>query len=55
MKRWMTATEARKNFYAVVVATKHPGISVAITHRGIPTVVAMSSEEFERWQGAMKK
>ena len=50
MKKSMTATEARKNFYAVINAAEHPGVSVVITHEGLPKVVVMSFEEFEGWQ-----
>ncbi|MFH0851682.1 MAG: type II toxin-antitoxin system Phd/YefM family antitoxin [Candidatus Peregrinibacteria bacterium] len=50
MNKCITATEARKNFYAVIDAAEHPGVSVVITHEGIPKVVVMSFEEFEGWQ-----
>jgi len=50
----MTATEARKNFYAVINAAGHPGVAVAITHEGIPKVVVMSFEEYEGWQETME-
>lgn len=46
----MTATDARKNFYAIIQAAEHPGVAVTITHEGIPKVVVMSFEEFEGWQ-----
>ena len=46
----MTATDARKHFYAIIDAAKHPGVAVTITHEGIPKVVVMSFEEFEGWQ-----
>ena len=50
----MTATEARKKFYAVIDAAEHPGVSVVITHDGLPKVVVMSFEEFEGWQETME-
>ena len=50
----MTATEARKNFYAVIDAAGHPGVAVAITHEGTPKVVVMSFEEYEGWQETME-
>lgn len=50
MDTYMTATEARKRFYDVIDAAEHPGVSVVITHEGIPKVVVMSFEEFEGWQ-----
>jgi prevent-host-death family protein len=54
MKKSMTATEARKKFYAIIAATEHPGVSVVITHDGLPKVVVMSFEEFEGWQETME-
>mgnify|MGYP001564166622 CR=1 FL=1 len=50
----MTATEARKKFYAIIAATEHPGVSVVITLDGLPKVVVMSFEEFEGWQETME-
>ena len=54
MNRFMTATEARKNFYAVIDTAEHPGVAVAITHEGIPKVVVMSFEEYEGWIETME-
>ncbi len=54
MSKFMTATEARKKFYDVIDAAEHPGVSVVITHAGIPKVVVMSFEEFEGWQETME-
>ncbi len=54
MNKFMTATEARKNFYAVIDAAEHPGVAVAITHDGTPKVVVMSFEEYEGWQETME-
>lgn len=54
MNKFMTATEARKNFYAVIDAAGHPGVAVAITHEGTPKVVVMSFEEYEGWQETME-
>ncbi|MBI1934649.1 type II toxin-antitoxin system Phd/YefM family antitoxin [Candidatus Peregrinibacteria bacterium] len=54
MNTFMTATEARKNFYAVITAAGHPGVAVAITHEGAPKVVVMSFEEYEGWQETME-
>ena len=50
----MTATEARKHFYAVIDEAGHPGVAVAITHEGTPKVVVMSFEEYEGWQETME-
>lgn len=54
MNKFMTATEARKHFYAVIDAAEHPGVIVAITHEGTPKVVVMSFEEYEGWQETME-
>lgn len=54
MRKSMTATDARKNFYAIIHAAEHPGVAVTITHEGIPKVVVMSFEEFEGWQETME-
>jgi len=54
MNKFMTATEARKNFYAVIDEAEHPGVAVAITHEGTPKVVVMSFEEYEGWQETME-
>lgn len=54
MNTFMTATEARKKFYAVIDEAKHPGVAVAITHEGTPKVVVMSFEEYEGWQETME-
>ncbi len=53
MNKFMTATEARKNFYAVIDEAGHPGFAVAITHEGTPKVVVMSFEEYEGWLETM--
>ncbi len=53
MNKFMTATEARKNFYAVIDEAEHPGVAVAITHDGMPKVVVMSFEEYEGWMETM--
>ena len=54
MNKCITATEARKRFYALIDAAEHPGVPVVITHEGIPKVVVMSFEEFEGWQETME-
>ncbi len=54
MSKFMTITQARKNLYALVDEVEHPGVTVAITHNGIPKVVVMSFEEYEGWQETME-
>ncbi len=53
MNKFMTATEARKKWYAIIEEAKHPGAAVIITHEGIPKVVVMSFEEYEGWMETM--
>jgi antitoxin YefM len=53
MNTFMTATDARKNFYSVINKAGHPGTAIAITHEGLPKVVVMSFEEYEGWQETM--
>lgn len=54
MKKFMTATEVRKHFYTVIDEAQHPGVAIAITHKGLPKVVVMSFEEYEGWQETIK-
>ncbi len=54
MNRFITATEARKNFYGVIDEAEHPGFAVAVTHEGVPKVVVMSFEEYESWKETME-
>ncbi|HAI98921.1 TPA: hypothetical protein DCL30_05340 [Candidatus Peribacteria bacterium] len=54
MDKCITATEARRRFYDVISTAEHPGVSVVITHDGLPKVVVMSFEEYEGWQEAME-
>ena len=45
----LPANEARANFYQIL---EEAGINLrqfTITHRGLPSVVIMSAEEFEGW------
>ncbi len=54
MNKFMTATEASKNFYTVIDQAEHPGVAVVITHEGIPKVVVMSFEEHKGWKDTME-
>lgn len=53
MNKFVTATKARKGFYAMIEATQKPGMFVTIVHNGLPKAVMMSFEEFEGWQETM--
>ena len=50
MNKFMTATDARKKFYAIIQMVKRPGTHVIITHEGLPKVAMVSFEEFEEWK-----
>ncbi len=47
MKNTMTATEARKNFFAMLKKIETPGVSVVITHEGHPKGIFLSVDEYE--------
>jgi prevent-host-death family protein len=53
MTKTVTATQARKNFFAMLHAIETPGVSVVITHEGHPKGVLMSVDEFEGWLETM--
>jgi antitoxin YefM len=54
MTTYMTATDARKKFYAVIDAAGNAGMPVVITHDGVPKAVVLSFEEYEGWQETME-
>lgn len=54
MNRYLTATDARRQFFSLIEKAGTPGFPVTITHEGIPRVVVMSSEEFEGWQETLE-
>lgn len=54
MTKYVTATEARRNFFDLLETAEKPGMIVAISHQGRPTVIMMSLEEFEGWQETME-
>lgn len=45
----MSITEARKNIFDLAEKTQTPGVYFTLTEKGKPSVVMMSSEEFESW------
>jgi prevent-host-death family protein len=47
--RTMSITEARKNIFDLAAKTQTPGVYFTLTEKGKPSVVMMSSEEFESW------
>ncbi len=54
MKKSMTATDARKNFFKLIEIAGKPGKSVVITREGMPDVVMLSADEFEGWQETLE-
>ncbi|MFA6039646.1 MAG: type II toxin-antitoxin system Phd/YefM family antitoxin [Candidatus Peribacteraceae bacterium] len=49
MNKTFTATDARKNFFALLKMAKTPGVYVKIIHEGDKGYVLMSEDEFEGW------
>ncbi len=54
MKKSMTATDARKDFFNVIEAVAKHGRTVTITREGMPSVLMMSVDEFEGWMETME-
>lgn len=54
MTKYVTATEARRQFFSLIEKAGKPGFPVTITHEGIPRVIVMSSSEFEGWQETLE-
>ncbi|MEI8230240.1 MAG: type II toxin-antitoxin system Phd/YefM family antitoxin [Candidatus Peregrinibacteria bacterium] len=54
MIRHVSATEARKNFFALLEDAEKPGITVTITREGHPPVIVMSADEFEGWMETLE-
>ena len=49
MKKMLSATKARKEFFKLIEATKRPGRHITLTVDGEPEVVMMSYEDYEGW------
>lgn len=54
MKKIMTATDARKDFFKLIEAVGKHGRTVTITREGMPSVLMMSVDEFEGWMETME-
>lgn len=54
MKKIMTATDARKDFFNVIEAVGKHGRTVTITREGMPPVMMMSVDEYEGWMETME-
>lgn len=53
MNVYMTATQGRKNFYALLRLIQKPDTTVIIIHEGRPKGVFLSFEQFEGWLETM--
>lgn len=54
MKKIMSATEARKNFYKLVRAAGKPGAQYTIVLEGEEPVVLMSRSDVEEWMETLE-
>lgn len=50
MRKYVTATEARKQLFKLLEFAGKHGSSIVITLEGRPPVVMLSLDEFEGWQ-----
>ncbi len=51
---YITATEARNNFFNFLVKVKKSPYPINITVKGIPKVVVMSKEEYDGWMATIE-
>ena len=49
MTKYITATQARKNFFKLMELLRSSGITVMVTHQDKPPIVMMSASEWEGW------
>ena len=54
MTKSMTATQARRQFFALLQTAQKPGMTITITHENHPAVIVMSLEEYEGWQETLE-
>ncbi len=54
MTTYITATQARKDFFKLLRKIKTPGHFVTITMAGLPAVTMMSTDEWEGWQETLE-
>lgn len=50
MKSFVTASQARQNFFQLLEQTEKPGAAVTVTVGGVPKVVMISFDELEGWK-----
>lgn len=51
---YISATEARSNFFALLEKTKKHPFPINITVKGIPQAVLMNREDYEAWQATIE-
>ncbi len=51
---FITATDARKNFFNLIDKVKKSPYPINITVKGIPEVVVMSKEEYDGWMATIE-
>lgn len=49
MTKYITATQARKNFFKLMELLRSSGVTVMVTHQDKPPIVMMSAAEWEGW------
>ena len=49
MTKYITATQARKNFFKLMDLLRTSGVTVMVMHQDKPPVVMMSVSEWEGW------
>ncbi|PIQ78352.1 hypothetical protein COV82_01145 [Candidatus Peregrinibacteria bacterium CG11_big_fil_rev_8_21_14_0_20_46_8] len=54
MKKTLSATDVRKNFFQLIKTTERPGSTLTITVEGEAKIVMMPVEDFEGWQETLE-
>lgn len=49
MTKYITATQARKNFFKLMDLLRSAHVTIMVTHQEKPPIVMMSVEEWEGW------
>lgn len=51
---YISATEARSNFFALLEKTKNNPFPINITVKGVPQAVIINKEDYEAWQATIE-
>ena len=54
MTRFVTATQARKQFFQLLDLAEKPGSAITITREGHQPITMMSADEFEGWMETLE-